>query len=123
MTDDELKAIKARAEAATPGPWATVLGRYVLSRADAFKGQPDWPLMPKTAEDATFIAHARMDMPALVAEVERLRDALNVAWSRGYECAENRSFDHAQNQHEHDERIITDVGHILRTYRPGGVPQ
>lgn len=73
MTPGELAAIKARAEAATPGPWDTVLSRHVVSHADAFRGAPDWPLMPKTVADATFISHARTDVPALVAEVERLR--------------------------------------------------
>ena len=35
-------------------------------------------------EDAQFIAHARQDVPALIAEVERLRDALEDIASTGY---------------------------------------
>ena len=45
MTDLDLEAIKARAEAANGGPW----------------------------KDAEFVAHARTDVPALIAEVKRLR--------------------------------------------------
>ena len=79
---DRLSEIRARAEAATPGPWVaereddyewTVVGstyepdcRYVI--ADCGFDSPQ--------SNATFIAHARADIPYLLAEVERLRAAL-----------------------------------------------
>lgn len=50
MNPDEVKAIEVREQAATPGPWVT--------------NGPD--------ADAEFIAHARADIPALVAEVRQL---------------------------------------------------
>lgn len=70
MTID-LNAIKKRAEHATEGPWYfTEFDRYHIS--------PDIEDGMEIAEayaehDAAFIAHARQDVPALIAEVERLR--------------------------------------------------
>lgn len=86
MTDEELQAIRTRAEAATPGPWTegagTVAGgevrelvigpdgRTIIAMAYGGFGHP----MPDcTREDRAFIAAARTDVPALLAEVERLR--------------------------------------------------
>ncbi len=97
MTDDELKAIRARCEAATPGPWVDrMLGPY--GRQDmrrVMEGRKAGPTMhgevARTYRDggvhtscttgkletervnALFIAHARSDIPALLDEVERLR--------------------------------------------------
>ena len=78
MTSDELQAIKARCDAATPGPWNAVprategyvdgfLGAEIEGPPDAQRGQF------ARMEDAEFIAHAREDIPALVAEIEQLR--------------------------------------------------
>lgn len=86
MTDEELGAIEARAGAATPGPWgyygdthpawaAGHAGSYVYSRSAPVKvcqlADP-WQHNPNKAIDAAFIASARADVPALVAEVRRL---------------------------------------------------
>lgn len=84
MTSEELAAIKARAEAATPGPW---------KRSDEESGDyyvPGWYVEVPVSTgsqwiassiddqpDAAFIAHARTDVPALIAEVEILRRALH----------------------------------------------
>lgn len=83
LTDyPDLDAIEARANAATPGPWragteefidyGAVFGRQIeedgLSRVRCLVD--DLSDIPGTAE---FIAHARTDVPALVAEVRRLR--------------------------------------------------
>lgn len=95
MTDDELKKIEARANAATRGPWnanfvsdpVTVFGGecdcrgYPDSVAVASKPEPD-PLDEKCThikwiDNMRFIAHAREDVPALVAEVRRLREAIS----------------------------------------------
>lgn len=84
MTEQELKAIEARANAATPGPMA------VVSR-----GTPhDYDIQPTgdplavlafpgyhrgmfgQAADALFYACARDDVPLLVAEVRRLQALL-----------------------------------------------
>jgi hypothetical protein len=82
MTEDELKAIEARAQAATKGPWEHA--------ALIDEGQPDREVIvagasgalfvvvqqPNTLQqcyDAGFASSARSDVPALVAEVWRLR--------------------------------------------------
>ena len=82
--------IKARAEAATPGPW----GRHDFGRPGdeeptsiiVHAGAFDWraindgdyvAAMPAWErpcdDDALFIAHAREDIPWLLAEIERLK--------------------------------------------------
>lgn len=62
----DLDAIRARWEAATPGPWRLVGGEFVIGAdltdvAGAY-GSPN----------AVAIAHATTDIAALIAEVERL---------------------------------------------------
>jgi uncharacterized small protein (DUF1192 family) len=94
MTDEELQVIRARYEAATPGPWRVEHGRY--SGADWLIGSLGTgyfdngmhfvhittnrvrasELYGNASVDAEFIAHAREDIPALLAEVERLRAEL-----------------------------------------------
>ncbi len=93
--DLDLEAIKARAEAATPGPWEADGEPFLpqnwrpklsvwanvgdeFSHLVAAVATPDKYL---GLTDADFIAHARTDVPALVAaleerdaEVERLRE-------------------------------------------------
>lgn len=78
---DRVEQIRARAEAATEGPWVIdstepsiwsprviVIGNYTA--ADLYES-PAWE--DGTAEDLGFIAHAREDVPWLLAEVERLQ--------------------------------------------------
>jgi hypothetical protein len=79
----DLDAIEARAEAATPGPWTTDGWEIYQGTGD---GAPD--LMRWVGEtcraddydgsraDAAFIAHAREDVPAMAAEIRRLRAEL-----------------------------------------------
>lgn len=70
MDESRLAEIEARVNEATPGPWMRGLGnecREVTVR-----------LGPKIAEvygprDGMFIAHARTDVPDLIAEVRRYR--------------------------------------------------
>jgi hypothetical protein len=70
----DLDAIEARMDATTSGVWdapATVLG---LKTATVFASPESPQAIAYTGrfEDAEFIAHARTDVPALVAEVRRL---------------------------------------------------
>ena len=65
--------IRARVEAATPGPWHDVEGAtpgmyWVELRHRATIC--DFPYEQGAQEDAAFIAHARADIPALLAAVE-----------------------------------------------------
>ncbi len=87
----DLEAVKARCEAAKPGPWKWET-KYVAPDPDPGDGDrdlhgPSGPVAYYSQSamwcedaDAEFIAAARSDVPALVAEVERLRtevDRLN----------------------------------------------
>jgi hypothetical protein len=80
VTDDEdLKAIEARAQAATPGPWrnenpAVRTGPEDCQTLVAFAYD-----LRQQGQNAAFIAAARTDVPKLVAEVRRLRAALEAA--------------------------------------------
>jgi hypothetical protein len=80
MTPERLEQIKARVEKATEGPWAK---HPALAQVDAFNTgvpvpvfQALWPTDLRSEEETEaneeFIAHARQDVPDLVAEVERL---------------------------------------------------
>lgn len=106
MTDEELNEIEARANAATPAPWrwgcwetnffsqepAEITKRNTLEHlpsmlqfsAGVRKPEDDSKLVLQASpdydapsfEDRMFIAHARTDIPALIAEVRRLRGSL-----------------------------------------------
>ncbi len=79
MTDADLKAIRERVEAATKGPWRQEYGYNNGGMATGFFFIPEHSAgksVEMLADDAAFIAHAREDVPALLAEVDRLRAAL-----------------------------------------------
>jgi len=75
MTTEELLAIEARANAATAGPWRGKKDEGVQADAtDVFETGCGCCSPSHLSEaDALFIAHARTDVPALVAEVRRLK--------------------------------------------------
>jgi hypothetical protein len=82
MTDEDLKAIAARAAAATEGPWRSsdlgpCDGMQINTMAKKFQ-DPDWCIVSDggemSEENSEFIAHARTDVPALLEEVKRLQD-------------------------------------------------
>ena len=70
MTEAELDAIEARANAATEGPWEWRAGFVTMlpSDDDLFER-----VGGGNAKDEEFVAHARADVPALIAEARRLR--------------------------------------------------
>jgi hypothetical protein len=81
MTEAELAAIEARANAAAKGPWVVHVGWQVgpagrpplaTAHQRVVNGRP----LYSPAINAQFIAHAREDVPALVAEVRLLRAML-----------------------------------------------
>jgi hypothetical protein len=104
LTPAERQEMRERAEKATPGPWEFdshvhgekgcrcfshfVVTGYTLTNpfpfcdetAEAKGASNDCTSTVVTFEDATFIAHAREDIPYLLAEVERLRDAAERAF-------------------------------------------
>jgi hypothetical protein len=75
VPDLNLDAIEARVNAATEGPWQIIGGGEYVTGAGVGIGTADGGIM---ARDAEFIAHAREDVPALVAEVRRLRQRPSV---------------------------------------------
>lgn len=101
MLDDELAAIRIRADAATPGPWQVEYldDTYAMNLVAVATGElhEDWPtdsakVVAATLvqgperyasiadgrwdENARFIAHAREDVPRLLDEIARLRAEL-----------------------------------------------
>ena len=88
MTEEELTAIEARATAATMGPWDGHQNSGVMSKHthdSVFEtGCGCCTNKDLSVEDATFIAAARADVPALVAEVRRLRRAVELAYYEAY---------------------------------------
>ena len=86
MTQQELDALKALADAATPGPWEEVAESgewWITSASDETASLyviPDTGLTNQA--DVDFIAASRTAVPALIAEVERLQ----VAWSAEHDA-------------------------------------
>jgi hypothetical protein len=84
LTESELAAIEARAAKATEGPWVNMpdgpfWGEIKTARLEGEGGWSTIAEMPEADDreaDFDFIAAAREDVPALVAEIRRLRTAL-----------------------------------------------
>ena len=80
MTDDEICQIERRCIAATAAPWQSFIeGRDHMSGSDFIRtggldsSSPDIYLTDATHADQDFIAHARQDIPALIAEIRHLK--------------------------------------------------
>ena len=68
----DLAAIKARCNAATPGPWTpSEIGWGVYSKDKGWYERL-FITVHAQAADCTFAAHARSDIPALIARVREL---------------------------------------------------
>ncbi len=96
MTNDQLKAMNARCEAATDGPWEVGDRLYddgaVICRIDPGPCTPDEDGKIKgnlcnanysfgnRENDNSFIAHARTDLPACLDEIERLKKLVKSAY-------------------------------------------
>ena len=90
MTNEELKEIEARAKRATAGPWTSYLEGRDQDVGDNFimtgiaddeedwseERGPDLYVFGGTEDDQDFIAHARQDIPVLIVEIKRLKEAL-----------------------------------------------
>jgi len=90
LTAAEIDAIEARAEGARPGPWSVIdtLDDYPVEYGNHWvvanpEDQEDdtfhVSLDVGAEEDAQFIAHARSDVPALLATIRYLTDCLAAA--------------------------------------------
>lgn len=102
MTELDLDAIKARADAASAGPWTAERDGLVWAPrlGDPVSGSTEM-------EDAEFIAAARADVPALVAEVERLQRLLGEPFptSDAYESLHQALADERAEVVRHCDRI------------------
>lgn len=82
MTEQELQAIAEREKAATPLPWVFE-GCESQDENDWRLNAPNAPAAhgrsPSRVEDWQFIANARSDVPALLAEVRRLQGLIKQA--------------------------------------------
>lgn len=84
MTEDRLTAIQARVDAAQPPPWVfAVTGPrgddgicFDFTDWHRENGGEGFRFEQPTEDDIDFIAHAREDIPFLLAEVRRYREAL-----------------------------------------------
>ena len=83
LTESQLAEIEARVQVATPGPWKSMWegrdhesGDHFIMRGTDDGRHDDLYLSPSRIEDQDFVAHSRQDVPALLAEVRRLRDLL-----------------------------------------------
>lgn len=78
MDESRLKEIEARAENAYPGPWEVIgVGHKMVQVAWENFGQKELIGTGgnfKRTEDVIFIAHARQDIPDLIAEIRRLKE-------------------------------------------------
>jgi hypothetical protein len=78
MTDERKQAIRVRCEAATPGPWRSGPiyydeSEWQITYADVIIDADETKRIASVyPQNADFIAHARQDVPALLAEIERL---------------------------------------------------
>lgn len=75
----DIEAIKQRADAATPGPWSSKRETTVELFGDPVVLWGDGGYCFVTQPTAEFIAHARTDVPVLIAYVSRLEAAVKVA--------------------------------------------
>lgn len=112
ITDKRLTVIQARVEEATDGPWfveyeseecppfkpyayaihgPTMQGVLESQVSDDFKAQYGHQMdevVGVAAADAEFIAHAREDIPALLAEIYRLKNRVGVLQSENHRLSE-----------------------------------
>lgn len=87
MSDERLTEIEACSTAATSPPWQSSPSGWVDRVPHPSINRRAF----ETAADAEFVAHAREDVPDLIAEVRRLKRALRLSQaSRGIPAGEGR---------------------------------
>jgi len=103
MTKTEIDEIRARCEAATPGPWAFFHNDYVNiyhiqgdEKVDGEERSITYGLADVPwRNNAEFIAHAREDIPALLDTLEKSESKCDRAYTDGY----NTGKVHATNEY------------------------
>lgn len=105
-TQTRIAEIKARAAAATPGPWRAAKwgdgSQDDMPSSNVFWDDGEAAVcIDILTRDATFIAHARADIDWLVAEVERLQSAKSVSFADmpiGAEFVSKAAYERLQDQ-------------------------
>ncbi|WP_421837868.1 hypothetical protein [Novosphingobium sp.] len=80
MTDEEIAVIEQRCERATAGPWVSFVEGRDHFGGDSIIQTPhsDLNLLGGNAADQDFVATSREYVPALIAEIRRLRSLLGL---------------------------------------------
>ena len=115
MTDDELDAIEARCNKATPQDWYAVTDIGGESWV-AFGASEDIVADNCALDDAVFIAAARADVPALIAEVRRLREELLTAIERTQRSVHDYYYDKIRNMTIEIEQLHDQIGRDAISY-------
>lgn len=117
MTREQLDAIRERVDGATSGPWGCYGdGAHEVFDAGEYSDGDPGEVVAAVIEklsDAQFIAQAREDIPALLAEVERLRTRAALADA----MIERVARDTAAKESFISRRSWGDLSHDERTYR------
>ena len=87
MTQQELDALKALAEAATPADGLERDGYHVHYRAGSDELWPHATFVGGGSADAAYYMAMREAVPALIAEVERLREFAATQYQTGWNAA------------------------------------
>jgi len=71
----DMDAIRQRCDQATPGPWKSYVEGRDHDSGSSFimTSGEDIELIRASVADQDFIAHARQDIPQLLAEIQRLK--------------------------------------------------
>jgi hypothetical protein len=81
ISEHELKLMELRSDAATAGPWfSLIVGRDLEAGSNCIElgGCAAMEVIGGTDADQDFIANARNDLPRLIVEVRRLRAQMNL---------------------------------------------
>jgi hypothetical protein len=111
----DLSVIKARHKATTPGPWEVmgvsghVLGNDLNTARKLRTAHHQWT-HNTTPENAAFIAQAHADVPAMAAEIEKLR-----AWCAAFRDA---AFDVLDSAHP-DTEGLSYLREVMDDEEPG----
>lgn len=115
MPDEEIAAIRARVAAATAGPWFYDAKRGSIETerfADDVVAGDGWGDGVCNDADSEFIARARTDIPALLAEIERLRSLLQREHDARLEIC--REAETLLRERDAAEATITELRHVGR---------
>ncbi len=90
ISEAELAEIEQRCARARNGPWTSYVegrdhlsGSNIITVAGGVEPDDDIDIVGATIDDQDFIAHARSDVPRLIAEVRRLKALLQSGQGEG----------------------------------------